>query len=368
MFNNSMGSVENQGMSVVSPVALTGKAVGGATGATVFNREGIADILRASGDTVAADRFLQCCEGGRGWVGVCNDCRFQVYHPSSCELRICPSCGGKRARALAMKMQHGIKALVERAPQSYSLKHVTLSTNVCLLDYIEYDPARRVLNVARIWELTELIVKLRVNVRKMFQEEFDGYGFMGGGIGVEFGPGGLMLHFHVLLLSPYYAQEDLQKDWERWSDGHSPGAIVYIRKAKGEDLEKVVGYVAKYVTKPLARRDKSPVPANRLSRAESWVAQNGFEAIEAALHFAFKGMRRFQTFGSFFNMELPPDEEAEVCPKCGGDLTWHRELDVLRCELDAEDRRVSLLKLLTANNLSEGKIPAMVQSSLLPFS
>lgn len=321
----------------------------------VLDRSLVANFIAQLGGLSAADRFNDCGEGGRGYVGVCrNDgcsAGSNVYHSFRCMLRICPTCASAASHKLAEKLVTPIVLLVRKSPARLGLKHITLTTNICLLDYVKFDKNGRIVSVA-LDALQIVMQRLRRRAAQMMRKFCEGVEGCGFAIGIEFGSN-LMLHFHVLALCPFWPQRELSESWREYSNGC--GFIVDIREAAREleDIEKAVGYVSKYVTKPLGKK-KENAP-RRASRVLAFVERHGQECIIAALWYVFRGVRRFQTYGSFYDLEMPPDD-LEVCPHCGGKLTWLNEVDFCL------KYRISGLHLLKTNNFvgEEGQSPPKI--------
>jgi len=313
-----------------------------------FDRQRVSEYMKGLGGVMAAQRFYDCGESGRGWVGVCPN-GHEVYHTFRCMLRVCPHCSAQASRKLAEKLTPAITQIVLESPARLGLKHITLTTSVSLLDFVQLD-ANGVINAARLDFLRSIIMMLRGAVVDMFKERFqdeksenfcEGVGFA---IGIEFGAN-LLLHFHVLALVPYWDYRDISASWYRFSFGR--GRIVHVRAAGREvsDIEKSVGYVSKYVTKPLGRKNEDDTPT--ALRVADFVALHGQEAVMAALWCLFKGVRRFQTYAKFYDLKIPPDE-LEVCSECGLPLTWVPELEYLE-----PNGFYAFLNLLKTNKLLE---------------
>jgi len=288
-----------------------------------LDREKIANGLAAEGDSIAAYRFLHCREPGLGWVGQCCDdpTHETVYHPFSCMLRICPVCGGVRSNELAKSLTKPIADLAGRAPHWYRLKHVVLTTTVSL------DDGAVIVN--------QHVRRLRKAIRVMFQNHWPGDKWLGGAIGAEFGESGRKLHFHVLLLSKFIPKDSLSELWFAASGGL--GKIVFVREV--QDVASAVAEVAKYATKPMKFEGET----------------EDIETTLVKVHFAIKGSRRLQTFGSFYDLERDDEHPEVVCPDCGGWLDWMPELEWMQAEASRAEVRTAL-DLIPANKLS-GRAP-----------
>lgn len=315
-----------------------------------------AAIIEQLGGLSAASRFRDCGESGRGWVGFCPN-GHEVYHAFGCMLRICPRCASAASKKLSEKLTPAIQDLVRNSSAALGLKHITLTTNISLLDYMK--EINGAWMPAPLDGLRENIKWLRCSAADMFKAKFAGVDGCGWAIGIEFGAN-LMLHFHVLALVPYWDNHELSAMWKEYSLGR--GFIVDIRAAGRDekDIEKAVGYVSKYVTKPLGRKKKDEVSSNRVAL---FVDSFGRSPIDAALWYVFKGVRRFQTYAGFYDLELPP-EMSEVCSVCGEALHWVSEYDAIN-----PDGVWQFLNLLKTNKLmDEGGVspPKVIQIGLWP--
>lgn len=259
-----------------------------------MDRNLLAFYLSRDGDLKSSGRFIDCGAPGLGFVGVCvhDPTHAEVYHPFSCMLRICPTCAARRSAQLAEALEKPIAALVRASPRRYTLKHLILTTSLSLFG--ETDHVRLAMR------------DYRIGVRVILQNLFPGDKLVGGLIGAEFGERGRKLHFHVLLLSPYVNQDELQEAWFKLTDGR--GRWTFVRKI--DAVSEGISEVCKYITKPAAASDDEKI-----------------EEIMSKLHFVMKGIRRFQPFGSMFKMPRNVEECDTVCPDCGSVLMWQPELE-----------------------------------------
>lgn len=341
-----------------------------------FSRPVVSEWLSGVGMLVAAGRFRDCGEGGRGWVGLCPE-GHEVYHAFTCEQRICPSCAGRRSRLMQDKLTQPILDMIRSAPSSHRLAHLTLGTNINIVDYMQLS-SPRALNRNALNSLRELTKAMRgaavdmlryyarlglkydkvatgefrengnsiyKRVRRPFSSKIEGFA-----IGCEFGFNAGTLHLHILMLADFIDVFEMSKKWEYYNHGH--GSYVHIEQVGDSDkaVEKEVAYVSKYVTKPLGKKDRDdPVTLTpNVLRMSAWVADNGVESVMAAMSYVFDGMRRFQTYGCFYDLELPPGEP-EVCSVCGAGLYWISELDYF----SGENAYAESVKTLSTNKLNE---------------
>lgn len=292
-----------------------------------FSRNLVAFWLNRMGENGMAERFFNCGEGGRGFVGVCPD-GHQVYHAFGCESRLCERCSARRARVMADEFVPAVQRLVAAAPAHLGLRHIVLGTDVSMLEYMRVHGAVNgsmgSLDRHSLDGLREVIKLYRGFLVDMLRELWGGNKQCGWAIGVEFGMKGLMLHFHVLALSPYIAQRELSDLWKKASLGR--GGYIWIEAVGRDDvaITKSVKYVAKYVTKPLGKINgddgKMSSSANAL-KVVRFIENHGIECVIAALAYTFKGLRRFQEYGSLYSMERSV-EPPECCQVCGKGLIW----------------------------------------------
>lgn len=292
-----------------------------------FSRNWVSYWLSKMGETAMAERFFNCGEGGRGFVGVCPD-GHQVYHAFGCESRLCGRCSARRARVLAEEFVPAVQRVVAAAPARLGLRHIVLGTDISMLEFMKVRGATGgspgSLDRAGLDGLREVIKLYRGFVVDMLRGLWGGDKQCGWAIGVEFGMKGLMLHFHVLALSPWVGQKELSLLWKSVSLGR--GGYVWIEAVGREDvaIAKSVKYVAKYVTKPLGKvnEDDGKMSSSDNSKRVGWFIENhGIECVIAALAYTFKGLRRFQEYGAFYSMERSV-EPPECCEVCGKKLTW----------------------------------------------
>lgn len=270
-----------------------------------IDRVRVAELLRAGGDSAAALRYELCHVDGAGWVGVClaNPNHDGLYHPLSCNDRACPVCSRRRSAVLAAEITSPILHLAQRAPRSYRLRHLVLTSDVSLFD--DESAVRR------------CVQEWRVGIRLLLQDHFarrDANGrviakdaWLGGMIGVEFGESGRRLHFHILLLSRFVHMDSILARWRDLTGGR--GFIGKVRQVDS-DVAGAVDEVCKYATKAL-----------RFDGEESSV-----EETLARVHFVLKGTRRLQAFGTFYDMPRDKAESECNCPECGSPVKWVSEL------------------------------------------
>lgn len=326
-----------------------------------FDRVRVVEWLGNLGQLVPASRLRDCGEGGRGWVGYCPD-GHETYHAFGCEQRICPSCSFRRAIQLEEKLTPAIMKLIEKTPASYGLKHITLGTNVNIVEYMVVRDGRRELDRSRLDALREKVMFLRGCVASLFRSyckpltlesgELSEALCLGFGIGIEFGMRAGSLHFHILALCKYIPQADLSRSWERVNRGHGSYCFIQAVGRGDSDVSKSIGYVSKYVTKPLGGKDRDgdTVVTENVARMALWCDLWGVESVIAAIAYVFKGVRRFQTYGSFFALEFE-DEPPHVCSVCGQSYTWVRELEYIAA---VGGEFLDFLQTLKTNNLCDG--------------
>lgn len=312
-----------------------------------LDRSLVARYMHDLGMLVPAARFEDCEEGGKGWVGMCPD-GHEVYHSFCCEQRICPRCAGRRSRNLQEKLVPALLKKCDAAPADFSLKMVTLGSNINLVDYMDLGKDGR-LNWAALWALRWQVLRLRDCVAELFRKYKSEGKVLGFAIGVEFGGKAATLHFHVLALMQFIDVFKMGRDWEKMN-GRS-GSYSWIREIphREKSFYKAVGYVCKYITKPLGmgERDTLDTPSTfNVERFSSWLDAHGVESVVAALAFVFKGVRRFQTYAGFYNLEFE-DQEKSVCsaPHCGKELYWISEMEYL----SGDNAAVEFLKTLSTN-------------------
>lgn len=334
-----------------------------------FNRRRVGEFLAQLGMGHAGERFVDCNEPGTGWVGICNN-GHETYHTFSCEQRICTRCAGARSKALSEKLTPALYKLLCDTPADWGYKHITLGTDINVLDYIKFKNGRIVIKhllalreIVKIWRgfASDLMKQYVLN-----DPDDQGRGdVLGYGIGVEFGFDGGLLHFHVLALARFIPQRELSDAWEKINLRR--GRYVFI-KAVGRDyadVEKSIGYVSKYVTKPLGKKkregDEGKVLTDNVIRMNEFLAAVGVEPLIAALACVFSGVRRFQTYAAFYGLEfedLPP----ENCSVCGAAYTWV-SLGDWKSRPDSD-----WLKSLNTNKLLRaGESPPVFDSQLLLF-
>lgn len=291
-------------------------------------RQEVAVWLSNLGAIEPARRLIACGEGGRGWVGHCPN-GHEVYHHFCCEQRICPSCAARRSRSLANKLSPAVYDVVRSSPGEYGLKHLVLGTTINVCDYLKIVNSKK-LDAALLKSLAYKVKLWRGFAADLLRDYSKNGDVLGFAIGAEFGMKAGTLHFHVLMLSKYIDHKIISRDWEQKNLGM--GSYVWIRAVDRDEhsIAQEVGYVTKYVTKPLVnvRRDGDVITPN-VERLTAFYDEHGTAAVLAAVSYLFIGVRRFQTYGCFFNMEFEP-EAASVCPECGGELIWASELDRLQ--------------------------------------
>lgn len=333
-----------------------------------FNRSDVVEWMNNLGMLVPAARLRDCGEGGRGWVGYCPE-GHEKYVSFACEQRICPKCSHGRSLVLGEKLTPAIMKLIEKTSAVYGLKHITLGTDVNIVEFMQVREGRRELDRSRLDMLREKVMFLRGCVAALFRYYSSvGYddkgrivpcgvldsGFevlplcLGFAIGIEFGMKAGSLHFHILCLSKFIPQATISHDWELHNRSHGSYCFIQAVGRGDSDVAKSIGYVTKYVTKPLGGKDRDGDTdlTYNVARMALWCDLWGVESVIAAMAYVFKGVRRLQTYGAFFALEFE-DEEKSCCEVCGLDFFWVRELDYIR---DPNRSFLDSLKTLKTNN------------------
>lgn len=314
----------------------------------------------SSDNHTQAARYRQCGDVAKGHVGVCENGHKQFF-AYGCMLRNCPRCAARRSRELSEKLTPALLRKVSESSGRYSVKHIILGTDISLLDYMKIKMIGGEPSIvsSKLAELSSLIKMLRGAVADMLKDHFLEEGLEGCGfaIGVEFGAN-LILHFHVLALMPFWSQKLIGGVGGKWWEySMHRGSYCWISElGRGDDdIKKGLGYVTKYVTKPLAGKTERRADTPNAARVDEFMARWGVECVEAALWFVFRGVRRFQTYGSFYRLEFDPDVPF-CCPECEGAMTWR----------PATQADVDLLNSLKTNkSFSDGEkvTPLWVQKS-----
>lgn len=283
-----------------------------------LDRARVAAGLRARGDAGAAQRFEDCGRVLPSWVGQCvaDERHTAIFIRYSCMLRVCPYCAGRRAAQLAHDLTPAVVRLAGGAPRGYRLRHVVLTTSISLADAMPHD-----------------VMTIRSLAWSVLRDHWRDDRLLGALAGVEFGERGRRLHVHMLVLSRWIDHLWLADAWRSITGG--AGRVVHVSAVR--DVAKSVREVAKYVTK-VAKFERE------------W---DDLEDVLVCTHFAIKGVRRFQGYGSFYN--LPREEDGysdNVCPDCGAPvhfLPLWRWIE-RRKEIEIEDAR---LHLIQANKFRE---------------
>lgn len=333
-----------------------------------FDRALVVEWLSNLGMLVPAARLRDCGEGGKGWLGFCPD-GHEKYVSFACEQRICPKCSHARSLQLGEKLTPALVKLKRNTPAIYGLKHITLGTDVNIIEYMQVRDGRRELDRSRLDMLREKVMFLRGCVASLFRY-YSGVGYddkgnivpcglsesgfevlplmLGFAIGIEFGMKAGSLHFHILCLSKYIPHLTISQDWKRHNRSHGSYCWVEAVGDEDSDIAKSVGYVTKYVTKPLGGKDRDGDTqlTENTARMAMWCDLWGVESVIAAMAYVFKGVRRLQTYGAFFALEFD-DEPEGCCSVCGQAFHWVRELEFIR---DPNRSFLESLKTLKTNN------------------
>lgn len=307
-----------------------------------YDRSTVCDWLDGLYLYTSSGRYKDCGEGGRGFVGVCPG-GHEVYHAFSCEQRICEKCAGRRSMELHEKLTPALIELLRNTSADYGLKHIVLGTDINMLDYMRVTSDRRLEIPGRrgLWALAQTVKLMRGFAVDLMRSYADGGSSLSGdgveaivkgwAIGCEFGLKAGTLHFHILALCKYIPQTELSSAWERFNLGHGSYCWIEAVGRNDADVAKSVGYISKYVTKPLGKKNREVEEGDtritdNMRRMALWVEKWGIESVVAAMAYIFKGMRRFQTYGAFYDLEFA-GRENEVCEVCGQAYHWVREID-----------------------------------------
>lgn len=315
-------------------------------------RVDVAAALAAAGHAEAAELFLNCADPDQffsipfdqalpaGLIGV-YVCSSEVEHKvkpvvATCQLRICPDCAHRQTARLLDRYVPVLLDLEASGPDSFSVKHITLTTPVGL-----DDP-----------DCKEQIKKLMQAVPAAFDQVLpkDWRGDQGLLYAFEFGEEGRKLHFHCIFYGQYIPQADLAAAWNTATDGLA--RVVWIEQIhhdpdQGRTLEQAVAEVAKYATK-LAKRDSE----GRMKYMQPDQV--------VKLHEVLTGLRRVRSYGVLYKIEQP-EEKPHVCPCCGAAMIRLNrvEWDIwvqtgwLPNEVNQALRAVNL-NLILGNNFSNG--------------
>lgn len=253
-------------------------------------RADVATLLASGGAVDQAERFLECRQPGRMFYGECPECQdVKVLSPTSCDLRVCPECAQRRATDLAMQLRPGIEKISRSLPRPhYQLRHVVLTCDVQLSEHIA--------------EVKALCRQLRTAAREMFQMMFPGDQYLGGMIGLEFGPQGNKLHLHCLVACQWIQKYELSDLWNWFNGGR--GSVTWVSIV--DDVNDAIEEMTHYCIKPFEGDEQGADSAMRLYY----------------IHQTLCGVRRFVTFGTFYKMDRAITDTFGLCPDCGTPLVW----------------------------------------------
>lgn len=242
-----------------------------------LDREAVAQQLEDMGNYRQAEAFRNCHEKGQGWVAYCSQdpSHFHQFIPRSCNLRICPIC----AKNLAYRLRSKYDELIQRmyVPASWSFKHVILTAK-------------------READLAAQLKEGNKAVRKLYKRLWGRRKGAGAIVSFEVGESGNQVHWHLLILGPYYKQALISDIWNELTGN----PVVWVTKVERDRVSEIL----KYVTKGLS--ELSPD-----------------EAIQ--IYLALKGQRRVRTFGCFYGVKVLPEPMIKVCPVCGARLAYMPE-------------------------------------------
>ena len=210
--------------------------------------------------------------------------------PITCKNRFCPECAQKQQNRLVRRYLPEIERLLKAAPRNYSLKHVVLTTrieagNPRFREHMEAGFE----GVRRLWE-------------KLFGKRWRKK--VGCLVTAEVSPGKLLLHFHVVLLSPFVEKERLNELWRKLSPD---GSYVTFIKApvfshgKSTSVRDVIRYGVKYAVKPV------------VDDGDGNVSTFPPELV-VKLYRIFAGKRRVRSYGLFYGLET--EDQPAACPEC----------------------------------------------------
>lgn len=209
-------------------------------------------------------RFAHC--GCKAWV-IQHATKGYKVSAAFCRDRFCPRCGAARSRVAS--------AIIANLCRGKIVRFVTLT--------LRHQPISLTQQLDRIYECFR-----RLKQRKWWQANV-----VGGVATIEVkrsAAGAWHVHLHALIEGAYMPQRELSAEWLAVT-GDSP--IVDVRAVK--DQGNAVGYIAKYVGKPL---DMSTAASE--------------EATDELIR-ALKGRRAMMTFGTWFNQgdEDEPEDKGE---------------------------------------------------------
>lgn len=248
----------------------------------------VVDAFKASQMPKLIERAHRMEECSRDWLFYANGSGQGHLHPVSCDDKSCPVCVPHRTRRVR-------KLIEDRLQADERVRFITLTQPVRPDESAADARARIIRSFSSMWRAQKHAAK---KFGKDFENEDemwrwlaactaddpapDDSPFLRGGLrrveATWSRSGGWHVHLHVLAVGRYVEQADLSAAWQKAGGG----SIVDIR---GVD-HRAAAELTKYVLKV------GGLPGERI--------------VEWAL--AVDGTRDVQTFGSWFNLPLPPDE------------------------------------------------------------
>jgi len=217
-----------------------------------------------------ANRFDAC---GSEYIRVkCRDCNQYYIGRKRCEVRICESCSRKYAIKTVEKQTAVFEAIPKRNKYRPMLLTLTLKSNPV------YRPTA--VDIKRLYKHTRKLINF------FWPKRHNTGGFTTLEVGENFN-----LHIHALIYGQYVPQWAISEYWHKLT---GDSMIVHIREAKKPHA--AIGYILKYITKPLKRADPEEI---------------------AYLCYVLAGTRRIRTYGIFYNFKVP-GKQPTVCIVCGG--------------------------------------------------
>ena len=260
----------------------------------VSERVEIGEALMDLGLSSMGGRFIGCRTEDSEILFTCQDCGHLEVRKSSCNVRFCPRCNGRRYRLLEEKFGSGLSRM--KAPIFVSLSY----PNVSVLDRAELD------------YLTKAFSKLRRS--KCFRRVRGGFY----DTSTTFNPSSLTynLHLHAVIDAPFLNRGALYARWLKIT-------AVKGGRTRNVYLERAYVYVHGKKVRWHPRRKKH-VKHAILKACSSYLIGHAVKApslpssgMMAQFLFACYHKRLLQGFGNMFN--LPPALRRRMkCVECGG--------------------------------------------------
>lgn len=216
-------------------------------------REQAGAILSSANMEPYGDKLLHCgSEIMKMQICPVDPGHYNKPIPKTCSLRICPTCDRRSQLQYAEKLLPvAIKAQTHR-PDGYGFKHLVFTT-----PWDIYDPdAANHLQLG--WEiirktLDKYLYKHVFCANLTSKDKHYGkvvlkawnIGYIGG---AEYGPKGLMLHYHLLFFGPYLDQGQLSRYYSELTGGRNRIVHVQAVTPTRESLEDSIAYVTKFST------------------------------------------------------------------------------------------------------------------------